>query len=47
MNPVHKPGNEPDPGDMSTEFDPDTDIGVPTKSPAVGEDEIDEIGDFA
>ena len=47
MIPVHNPGNEPDPGDMSTEFDPDAETGVPTTSPAACEDEIDEIGDFA
>lgn len=47
MNPMLKPGNEPDPGDMSTAFDPDAETDVPTKSPVAGEDEIDEIGDFA
>lgn len=47
MNPMLKPGNEPDRGDMSTEFDPDAETGGSTKSPAAGGDEIDEIGDFA
>jgi hypothetical protein len=46
MNPTHIPGNEPDPGDMSTE----PGIGMPVDSPAVHDlpdDEADALGNFA
>jgi len=44
-----KPGNEPDPGDMSTDFDPLAEGRVgshPEKAPPE-EDEAAKLGDFA
>jgi hypothetical protein len=46
MNPTRIPGNEPDPGDMSTE--PNT--GAPNDQPAkhdLPDDEVDKLGNFA
>lgn len=45
MNPTHIPGNEPDPGDMSTErgtspTEPPADHGLP-------DDEAEKLGNFA
>ena len=46
MNPTRIPGNEPDPGDMSTE----PGIGMPNDNPAehdLPDDEADKLGNFA
>lgn len=46
MNLIHIPGNEPDPGDMSTE----PAIPTPSTQPSehdLPEDEAEKLGDFA
>ncbi|RYE96931.1 MAG: hypothetical protein EOO77_40030 [Oxalobacteraceae bacterium] len=46
MNPTRIPGNEPDPGDMSTE----PSFGTPSDNPAehdLPDDDADKLGDFA
>lgn len=44
-----KPGNEPDPGDMSTDFDPLSEGSTPSGPEAAPpeEDEAAKLGDFA
>lgn len=46
MNPSRIPGNEPDPGDMSTERGP----GAPSEMPiehSLPDDDAEKLGDFA
>ena len=46
MSPTRIPGNEPDPGDMSTE----PGFGTPSNNPAehdLPDDDADKLGDFA
>lgn len=46
MNPSRIPGNEPDPGDMSTERGP----GAPSEKPiehGLPDDDAEKLGDFA
>ena len=42
-----KPGNQPDPDDMSNPFDHDGDINPDTADPDLAEDEAARLGDFA
>lgn len=44
MDPTRIPGNEPDPGDMST--DPGTDTDTPNEH-GLPDDEAEALGDFA
>lgn len=46
MNPTRIPGNEPDPGDMSTEPGFDTPADAPTK-PDLPDEDAEALGDFA